>query len=304
MGAKFTYLGAVVRRPISRFQRRTSSRRSTAGGVGSGNWGLLRAGVDHLSTPMKTLSAMTAFLLTAAAGFEARPAAAHHSWSAEYDLSRSTYISGTVTRVQLRNPHSAVVLSVTAENGRQERWIVEWGSPQRLRDRGVTAQTLRVGDELLVTGNPHRDADVRSLRAVSVRRSSDGTELAATVRPAVDALPAPSRRADCLSCPPGAAHPRNPKPTRWRSTGNESIDRGSAPMPMKSADGKFSKPSLPGDYLPVSRPHRGQATARAPFAPCVASKSMAISSKRNSKTAMLPAERTISISSASRRGSR
>ena len=120
---------------------------------------------------------MSVLLLAATAVCAASQAAAHHSWSAEYDLSRSTYISGTVTRVQLRNPHSAVVLSVTAENGRQERWIVEWASPQRLRERGVTAQTLRVGDELLVTGNPHRDADVRSLRALSVRRSSDGTEL-------------------------------------------------------------------------------------------------------------------------------
>jgi len=120
---------------------------------------------------------MTALLLAATAVCAANQAAAHHSWSAEYDVSRSTYISGTVTRVQLRNPHSAVVLSVTAENGRQERWTVEWANPQRLRERGVTAQTLRVGDELLVTGNPHRDADVRSLRALSVRRSSDGTEL-------------------------------------------------------------------------------------------------------------------------------
>jgi len=120
---------------------------------------------------------MTALLLAATAICAASQAAAHHSWSAEYDLSRSAYISGTVTRVQLRNPHSAVVLSVTAENGRSERWIVEWANPQRLRERGVTAQTLRVGDELLVTGNPHRDADVRSLRALSVRRGSDGTEL-------------------------------------------------------------------------------------------------------------------------------
>lgn len=120
---------------------------------------------------------MPIVVLAAAAACEASPAAAHHSWSAEYDVSRSTYISGTVTRVQLRNPHSALVLSVTAENGRSERWIVEWASPQRLRERGVTAQTLRVGDELLVAGNPHRDADVRSLRALSVRRSSDGTEL-------------------------------------------------------------------------------------------------------------------------------
>ena len=135
-----------------------------------------RARIDRAAAPT-TLSRMLVLTLAAAALCEVSPAAAHHSWSAEYDVTRSTYISGTVTRVQLRNPHSAVVLSVTAENGRSERWIVEWASPQRLRDRGVTAQTLRVGDELLVTGNPHRDADVRSVRALSVRRSSDGTEL-------------------------------------------------------------------------------------------------------------------------------
>ncbi|RPI59558.1 MAG: hypothetical protein EHM50_08980 [Lysobacterales bacterium] len=126
---------------------------------------------------MKALSRKTALLLSAAAGCGGSPAAAHHSWSAEYDVSRSTYIMGTVTRVLLRNPHSSVVLSVRTENGRHERWIVEWGSPQRLRERGITAQTLRAGDELLVTGNPHRDAEVRSLRALSVRRSSDGVEL-------------------------------------------------------------------------------------------------------------------------------
>ena len=126
---------------------------------------------------MKTLSPTTLVLLGAAAACEASPAAAHHSWSAEYDVSRSTYISGSVSRVLLRNPHSSLVLNVSTENGRTERWIVEWASPQRLRDRGVTAQTLRVGDALLVTGNPHRDADVRSLRALSVRRSSDGMDV-------------------------------------------------------------------------------------------------------------------------------
>jgi hypothetical protein len=126
---------------------------------------------------MKTLPRKIPLLLAAANACTALPAAAHHSWSAEYDVGRSTYIMGTVTRVLLRNPHSSVVLSVKTETGRQQRWIVEWGSPQRLRERGITAQTLRVGDELLVTGNPHRDAEVRSLRALSVRRSSDGVEL-------------------------------------------------------------------------------------------------------------------------------
>jgi len=101
---------------------------------------------------------------------------AHHSWSAEYDLSRSTSISGNLARMLIQNPHSALTLLVSTDDGRQERWTVEWGSPQRLRDRGVTNETLRVGEALFVTGNPHRDPEVRSIRAVSVRRS-DGSEV-------------------------------------------------------------------------------------------------------------------------------
>jgi Family of unknown function (DUF6152) len=126
--------------------------------------------------PIKTTFATTVLILAGIAGLEAGPTSAHHSWSAEYDLSRSTYVSGTVARVLFHNPHSAIVLVVNTEDGRQERWTVHWASPQRLRERGVTDEDLRVGDELMVTGNPHRDDKVRSVRAVSVRRG-DGTEI-------------------------------------------------------------------------------------------------------------------------------
>ena len=102
--------------------------------------------------------------------------AAHHSWSTHYDLSRSTSVSGTLGRIIFRNPHSALVLHVNTENGRQELWTVEWASPQRLRERGITERTLRVGDTLFVSGNPHRDAKTKSVRALSVRRD-DGTEV-------------------------------------------------------------------------------------------------------------------------------
>lgn len=91
-------------------------------------------------------------------------------------MSRSTSISGTVTRVLFRNPHSALVLAVPTTNGRHEHWTVEWASPQRLRDRGITERTVRIGDALLVTGNPNRDAKVRSLRALSLR-GEDGAEI-------------------------------------------------------------------------------------------------------------------------------
>jgi hypothetical protein len=117
--------------------------------------------------------------LLAAAGLAVSSASAHHSWSTEYDLSRSTSMSATVTRVLFRSPHSALHLDVSTEDGDQERWTAHWGSPQRLRERGIAEGTVRVGDVLLVTGNPHRDPTVREVRVVSLRRASDGTEIGA-----------------------------------------------------------------------------------------------------------------------------
>ena len=118
---------------------------------------------------------VSALLLTTSGSLVTSSAAGHHSWAAEYDLSRSTTIAGTVSRVMIRNPHSAVMLHVD-NDGRREIWTVEWGSPQRLRERGITDRTLRQGDELLVTGNPHRNSKTRSLRALSVR-GEDGNEI-------------------------------------------------------------------------------------------------------------------------------
>jgi hypothetical protein len=126
--------------------------------------------------PKKFVLASTALLLTAIAGSAARPASAHHSWSTHYDLSRSTSVSGTLGRVAFRYPHSVLVLNVTTDDGRREQWTVEWGSPQRLQERGVTERTMRVGESLHVTGNPHRDEKTKSVRALSVRRD-DGAEV-------------------------------------------------------------------------------------------------------------------------------
>jgi Family of unknown function (DUF6152) len=125
---------------------------------------------------MPTRAITTTALLVAIAGLGASSVAAHHSWSTHYDLSRSTSVSGTLGRIIFRNPHSALLLNVNTEDGRQERWTIEWASPQRLRERGITERTLRAGDALFVTGNPHRDEETKSVRALSVRRD-DGTEV-------------------------------------------------------------------------------------------------------------------------------
>jgi hypothetical protein len=104
------------------------------------------------------------------------PAAAHHSWSGSYDLSRSERIEGVVARVAYQSPHSAIHLDVKTQAGGVERWTAEWGSPTRLRERGVTEKTIRPGDAVLIHGNPNRDPAVRSLRLERLRRPADGYE--------------------------------------------------------------------------------------------------------------------------------
>lgn len=102
---------------------------------------------------------------------------AHHSWTANYDLSQSARIYGTVLRVIFRSPHVALVVEVENEQGRFEQWTVEWGNPRGLRERGVDARTIKPGDKLLVSGNPHRETSTRSLHLQSLRRTSDGLRL-------------------------------------------------------------------------------------------------------------------------------
>ena len=104
-------------------------------------------------------------------------AAAHHSWARDYDATKTVTLVGKVSRLVFRSPHSAIMLEVPNENGRNERWTLEWGSPQGLRERGVNNRTLRVGDELSVSGTAHRNPRTRSIHLQSLIRLSDGLRI-------------------------------------------------------------------------------------------------------------------------------
>jgi hypothetical protein len=121
---------------------------------------------------VKKLHQDTVALLAALA--LALPAAGHHSWSASYDLAQSTRISGVVSQVRYQSPHSALIVDVETTQGRTERWTVEWASPSRLRERGITEHTIRSGDYLTIDGNPHRNPAEKSLRLERLLRGSDG----------------------------------------------------------------------------------------------------------------------------------
>lgn len=113
------------------------------------------------------LAAATALLVAAGAH-------AHHSFTATYDEGAEVRIEGTLVAFHFRNPHASVDILAEDESGNMVRWGVEWGGAGQLANQGVTRESLRAGDHVIITGNPARDANSHRLRMRSLLRPSDG----------------------------------------------------------------------------------------------------------------------------------
>jgi hypothetical protein len=99
---------------------------------------------------------------------------AHHSYAATYDVSKSVRLEGELVRFEYRSPHSYLHLMVVDEHGETQRWAVEWAAPTALVRQGVSRDTLRSGDELIVVARPSRvQGEFRSLM-VTLERPADG----------------------------------------------------------------------------------------------------------------------------------
>jgi hypothetical protein len=99
---------------------------------------------------------------------------AHHSFAATYFEDQKITIHGKLVQFLYRNPHSFVHVDAPDDKGTMQTWAVEWGAGGQLGRQGVTRETLKPGDDVIVVGNPGRNPDDHRLRMVSIERPSDG----------------------------------------------------------------------------------------------------------------------------------
>lgn len=85
------------------------------------------------------------------------PAVAHHAFSAEFDIRKPIHLNGVVTEVEFVNPHAWLHVAVRGEGGKAEEWLIESGSPNRLRGRGITRLSIAPGTQVVVDGYAAKD---------------------------------------------------------------------------------------------------------------------------------------------------
>ena len=83
---------------------------------------------------------------------------AHHSEAAEYDANKPVRVTGVVKKVEWTNPHIWFYVEGKDEvSGLAAVWGFSGGAPNGLRRRGVTKDSLKVGDTVKVQGIRAKD---------------------------------------------------------------------------------------------------------------------------------------------------
>lgn len=108
----------------------------------------------------------------------AAPLLAHHSFAAEYDAKKPFEMKGVITKVDWMNPHVYFYIDVKDESGKTSNWAFEMGPPRLLERGGWKKNTMKEGDEVIVTGTLAKDGGKHG-NARSVTVAATGQKLGA-----------------------------------------------------------------------------------------------------------------------------
>jgi len=99
---------------------------------------------------------------------------AHHAYTAEFDTSKPVKLSGVLTKLEWANPHIWIYLDVKDENGKVATWGFSASPPGMLQRRGITKNSLKLGDTLTISG--HRAKDGSNNASGNVVTFADGRD--------------------------------------------------------------------------------------------------------------------------------
>jgi len=104
---------------------------------------------------------------------------AHHSFAAEFDITRPVTLVGKVTKIEWTNPHAFLFVDVAdAQTGAVTNWEIEMGSPNGLTRLGWTRNVLKPGDAVTIEGSLGRNKS-NLANARSVMMTETGKKLGA-----------------------------------------------------------------------------------------------------------------------------
>lgn len=127
-----------------------------------------------MSTKSLTFGLMASIALCAVG-----TAFAHHSFAAEFDITKPVTLVGKVTKLEWTNPHAYVFVDVAdAKTGAVTNWEIEMGSPNGLTRLGWTRNLVKPGDGVTIEGYLGRNKP-NLANAKSVVMTATGQKLGA-----------------------------------------------------------------------------------------------------------------------------
>jgi Family of unknown function (DUF6152) len=121
----------------------------------------------------------------------ALPVVAHHSFAAEFDVTKPVTLKGKFVKMDWVNPHSQIHIEVIGADGKVETWSCEALPPNSLYRQGWRKDSLKPGDEIEIEGFQAKDGTTnmwtRSVKTSDGRRMFAGN--ADALPPAAPAPP-------------------------------------------------------------------------------------------------------------------